>query len=226
MEKEHKFECPYCHMVYVRENAFLNHECKQKLRAAEIKTVTGQSAYQFYCLWMKMNQRRIPEIEVFTTSKFYNNFIEFVEYAKRINLPDIQSFIQLMVERDISPSLWMHDKVYILFIEHFDRKVGPLKQATVTINTMFKITEVAECDVSEFFEVLKPTEVLQLIRQRRLSPWILLFSEKFKIMLQNCPSEQLKFFEDLIRPLFWQMRFKKYPELVKVMKQTVAELGI
>ena len=50
-----------------------------------------------------------------------------------MSIPDTDTFIKLMTDRDLSPTLWMLDKVYVLYIEHLDRKVGPMRQAQTTI---------------------------------------------------------------------------------------------
>lgn len=220
------FECTYCSKQYVREDAYMKHRCKEMDRADEIKTPIGQAAYLHYSTWMNMNKRRAPTIEVFTTSRFYVFFIKFAGYIKRVSIPDVESFISLMVERDLSPSLWLHDKVYVLYIEHLDRKVGPMRQATTTINTLFKIADAAQCDVSEIFNHMHPAEVIQLIRQRRLSPWILLNSQKFKHLYASSGEDHRSVFEELIRPMFWKIRFDKNPKVVSLMKQYVDELGL
>jgi hypothetical protein len=223
---EANFECKFCHKVYVREDAYMKHECKQMKRAAEIKTAIGQSAYLYYSKWMNMNKRKAPTIEVFTTSRYYNAFIKFAEYVKRINIHDVDAFLSLVVERDLAPTMWTNDKVYVLYIEYLDRKVGPMRQANTTIQTFFNIADAAECDVSEIFDYVSPAEVIQMLRQRRLSPWLLLNSGKFKQMFVACTPEQRSIFEDLIRPMFWKIRFQKHPETVDYMKRYISELGL
>lgn len=221
---EAKYECPYCHKQYVREDAYLKHKCKQMIRADEIKTVTGQVAYSHYGKWMKLNRRKTPNIEVFTTSRFYTAFIKFVEYAKRVSIVDVDVFIQLMVERDLSPTLWTNDRVYVLYLEYLDRRIGPIRHATNTINTFFKIADAAGCSVSDIFDAIHPGEVTQLIRQRRLSPWLLLHSKRFMLAFSKYSPEQRSVIEDLIRPVFWKLRFQKHPETVTIMKRYIEEL--
>ena len=223
---EAKFECGFCHKQYVREDAYMKHECKQMLRAEEIKTVTGQVAYSYYGKWMKMNRRKTPTIDVFTTSRFYSSFIKFVEYVKRVSIVDVDVFLQLMVERDLSPTLWTNDKVYVLYLEYLDRRIGPIRHATNTINTFFKISDAASCPVSEIFENIHPGEVTQLIRQRRLSPWLLLNSKKFMTAFNGYSPDHKAVIEDLIRPVFWKLRFSKHPETVSIMRKYIKELEL
>ena len=220
------WECDYCHKTYVREDAYMNHKCKQMIRAEEIQTPLGQAAYSYYCEWMKLNKRRAPQIDVFTTSRFYTYFVNFAHYVKHVKIPDTTAFITLMVNRDLSPSLWRHDNVYVMYIEYIDRNVKPLTQAKNTIETIFKVADAAECDPSDIFNQLETNEVIQLIRERRLSPWILMFSGKFKLLVANGTQEQREIFEALIRPMYWKLKFDKHPEAVKYMKRYVKELDL
>ena len=71
-----------------------------------------------------------------------------------------------------------------------DRKAPPVKQAEITINTLFDLSHERECEVADIFDVLTPNEVIQLLRQRRLSPWILLNSTKFKQFFVNRVSSE------------------------------------
>lgn len=221
------FECTFCNKKFVKEPAFLKHKCKPMERHEEMSTALGQMAYGLYGTWMRLYKRNVPRIESFMVSRYYGAFIKFAQYVKDMNLPDVESFIRLMIERDLSPHLWTNDKVYVLYLEYLDRRTTPVKQASITISTLIKIADDHQVDVGNVFDVLEPNEVLQMIRERRLSPWILLVSSKFKRMLVNrCSQEQITLFEDLVRPMYWRVKFDNNPEYVSVMKMYVKEMGI
>lgn len=221
------FECSYCHKPFIKESAFLKHKCKTMERHEEIKTPIGQAAYSLYCTWMTLYKRNSPPIETFMVSRYYNGFIKFAEYVQQMNLPDVEGFIRLMIEKDLSPFLWTNDKVYVLYLENLDRRTNPIKQAEISISTMIKLADILEIDVSKVFETVSPNDILQLIRERRLSPWLLLFSSSFRYMLAHrCTPEQRNLFEQLIRPMYWKVKFDRNPEYVDYMKSYVKEMGI
>jgi len=225
--KERHFQCKYCHSKFVHEERYLKHRCKHMVRAEEIQTQTGQAAWLYYQKWMKAYRRMVPPIESFMVSKYYQSFIRFTKQAQRLHLPDIDAFILLMKEKDISPTMWTNDQVYSIYLEYLDRRAAPSNQAKITINTLFKIADAAECDVGEVFDVLEPNEVIELLRERRLSPWLLLFSGKFKQLLINkTTTEQRIIMETIIRPKYWTEKFKKHTSDVELMKKYVEELGL
>jgi hypothetical protein len=134
-----RFQCKFCNGTFVTEDRYLKHYCKHMQRADEIQTPIGQGAWAFYQAWMKAYRRMVPHIDTFTKSKYYQSFIRFATNVKRLNIPDPESFIALMKEKDISPTIWGNDQVYALYIEYLDRRATPVSQAKVTINTLFNI---------------------------------------------------------------------------------------
>lgn len=220
------FECTYCHKTYTQEDKFLKHRCKTMERIEDQNTIIGQTAYKQYCLWMKLYKRNEPKLETFLQSKFYGTFMKFAEYTIQLKLPDVEMFIKLMIDKDFSPFLWMNDKVYVMYLEHLDRRSTPIKQASITCTTLINLADDYNLDVSEVFSIVTVSEVLQLLRERKLSPWILLTSNKFKQFLISSTPEEQKLLEDLIRPVYWKVKFANNPTAVQTMKQIVAELGI
>ena len=196
-------------------------------RDEEIKTVAGMAAWSFYQKWMKINRRQPPKLPAFVHSKFYNSFIKFATYSRKVSIPDPDAYIWLMKERDIPPVLWATDEAYAEYLEFTDRRGDPKKQADITIKTMFKFADAFGCEVSELFNNFKPSEVIQLMRERRLSPWILLNSSKFMHFFANTVgSEDRIIIETIIRPKYWAEKFTKHPQDVKLMKLYVGELNL
>lgn len=220
------FECAYCKTGYVRESAFMKHECKQMLRAKEIQTPVGQSAYSIYCKWMRSYNRNAPNIQVFLTSKYYTNFIKISKYFVKVNIVDIDMFIRLMKMKELGPNLWLRDDVYSLYLDFVDRLSDPYDMVKLSINELMDISEEYSCDVSDVFSHVSTSEILDLIRQRRLSPWLLLRSAKFKQLLIQSTTEETSIFENLIKPAYWSYKFKQHPEVLTAVKMCVSELGL
>ena len=131
-----------------------------------------------------------------------------------------------MKEKDISPTIWKSDEAYALYLEFIDRKGDPVKQAEITINTLFDIAEAADCGVDEVFEILTGAELIQLLRERRLSPWILLHSVKFSQFFATTLPEERIIIESIIRPKYWAEKFQKNPNSIELMRKYTKELNL
>lgn len=197
------------------------------IREDQFKTVTGQRAWIFYQQWMKNQRKMVPKARGFINSRFFNSFYRFAEYAVSVKIKDTQLFILVMVEKGIPPTIWTNSEVYAMYLEYFDASATPQQQADVSINTLFDLAEQYECDIGECFEKVPVNEYIQHIRARNLSPWILMFSSKFREMLSTrSTTEQQVIIETLIKPDYWIRKFQAAPDVVISMKRYVKEMGI
>jgi len=210
----------------MREHNYVVHHCQEMKRHETLQTTLGQAAYRFYEFWHKKNNRLVPPAATFVTSSTFVSFITFAKFVKTIRMPNPRTYIRFMVEKKIQPKLWTNDDVYVMFLEYVDNNPDPTEHITNTIKTMYDISEKVDVDVKEFFQILTPNEIAQLVRQRRLSPWVLLHCVTFRRMLCSIDEDQQKHLESVIRPSFWKLKFESNPEGVKKVKEYISALGI
>jgi hypothetical protein len=204
------------------------HKCKQMKREEEFKSPVGQAAWYYYQLWLRAMKKLPPQQGAsFMASKYFRTFINFTEFVRSVDLPRPERFIQLMVEKDFTPVMWMSDEVYTIYIEFLDRRAPPLEQAELSIKTLFKYAEKNQIDLSDFFDKVTPNELIQLVRSRRISPWLLLNTTKFKSFYANKTlPEQRIILENLIRPDYWGDKMLEHPEAIQSIKRLTSEMGI
>lgn len=220
------FECKYCMKVFKRESSFMKHRCADMARADDIRTPDGMAAYAQYCTWMTVSKRKAPDIETFSTSRYFRSFINFVEKARKLRLPSTETFIKLMTQKNISPMLWCRDECYSLYLEWIDRTSDPIDQASTTVDTLYKIADAGEVDTSLVFTLINYRELMQLIRQRLISPWLLLCSSAFKSFLVELSESERDELLNLIGYSYWAEKFDANPKIVEQMKIIAVELGI
>jgi hypothetical protein len=223
------YQCHYCHKKYRSERSFIKHKCKMMVRDDNLRTSNGQSAWLFYQQWMRLQRKRVPDDRTFLKSQYYQSFNKFAVFVKKLNLSSPDIYIKIMIDLNYPPTMWTMDEVYVKYLEHLDRKISPIDHAKITAQTLDELADIFECSVNEVFEHLNGNETIELIRQRKLTPWILLHSSKFfqhlkKINDEN--KEQFIILETIIRPKYWAIQFQKKPNVVKFMKEIVTGLEI
>lgn len=222
-----RYRCKHCRHVFVREDRYLAHQCKQMKREEEFKTPLGQTAWQYYQLWLRKQKRMASHPTSFLTSKYYRTFMNFATFAKSTDLPSVDKFIWLMVEKQWPPTLWTNDTVYTTYLEFIDYKTTPMEQVKQSIETLMTYANKHEIDISEVFEKMQPTEVIHFVRIRRLSPWLLMFCKTFKKMFrERVSTEQKVILETLIRPEHWAEKFEEHSKSIEKIKHYVDELSI
>lgn len=131
-----------------------------------------------------------------------------------------------MVSKNILPAIWTNDRIYVMFLEYMDNDKDPQEHISITLNTILHIAEQTDTEVKEFFKVLTVGEITQLIRQRRLSPWVILHSTEFKRFFMNCNESDRSILETVIRSGFWKKKFESNPEGVEKVRKYLKEAGI
>lgn len=228
MAREILHRCEFCEQGFKTEGGFLRHKCKEMQRAAQFITVDGQSAWNYYMTWMKLQHRAgSPNSESFKKSKYFATFYNFTAFVKKTVMPDVGVFIDLMVRRRIDPKFWSSDAAYRKYLEFITRKLPVQDLCAITIKTLFDIAEKGGVDVNKVFSVLTPNEIIQLLHQRRLSPWFLLNSTAFaKFFINKTTTEERLIMQTIINPDYWTDRFKKNPKDIETVKQYITELGL
>ena len=204
----------------------MRHECPQKKRAHEIQTIEGQRAYRLYTHWLEKQKRKPPAIETFVTSTYYTSFIKYAGWVNDTGIPDPLKYIDLMVERKIAPALWRRGEAYSVFLEFMDKRADPYDQASITVETIQALAEGMEVKPNQVFSKFTAAEVLELIQQRRLSPWLLFCLRSFKDWVNTLHEVDRTALMKGVGIDYWAMKLEKNPEVVKNLKEVAAGLDI
>ena len=220
-------ECPHCLKKYVQEAAFNKHECEQMKRHKILRSTKGITAWGDYSSWLQLKGRRNYGQDRFVDSRVFIPFVRFVIFASKLALPSKKKFMEYMVELDVQPKDWSSNLVYDHYISEYENLLTPEEQAAVTVETIFELTRIFECEAHEIFIYLEPSSLIQIVQAKKMSPWILLFSRKFLGFVKNEMTREQRIvlgkFMDFDR---WDMIFAKHPEEVEKMKTYVKALEL
>ncbi len=226
MSSKAEFECPYCNKQYVREKAYMKHKCKEMERIETMRSMNGQAAYKFYTYWMSRNRKRAPSVDTFMSSQYFKSFIRFSEFVHKTQMPVVEKYIDIMVDKGLLPTTWTTNDCYCLYLEWLDIKSTPAEQASITVNTLLKFSNQLEVSPAEVIELLHIREITRLVQLRKLSPWILLCSTKFKEKIKDTDTYDKNVLLETIGFEHWQTKFMKNPDMIQKMKTIVNELKI
>jgi len=204
----------------------MRHECTGMIRAREIQTIEGRQAYELYKVWLESQKKKGPSIETFCTSAYYSSFLKFTNWIRDTRVPDPGKYIEVMNEKKISPALWRRSEAYEMYLEFIDKRADPYDQVGVSVETIQALSDAWECKTEEVFSRLTLEELLELIQQRRLSPWLLFCSKSFKIFVSKLHPEDRSLLMTTIGSEYWAMKLERNPEVVVNIRKVVASLGV
>lgn len=223
---QNKWHCSFCNKRFVHENSFLGHQCEPRRRIEELKSPLGQAAYGFYRDWMRLKKHSQPGADAFLESKFYRTFINFAQLVVDANISRPDKFMELMIEAEVAPVLWCREQCYALYLEWTDKMSDPLDEVQQSLNYLFDICDKEEVGIKTIFNHLGPQRVLSLVRQRRLTPWLLFCSPSFGAFLRTIDKTQLKVFNAVVNASYWGNRFQTERAIIANIKTIINELEL
>lgn len=219
-------QCRFCGKGFKRESSFITHYCNDRKKHEDLSSINGQVAFSLYEKWVRIRHTRSVDFEDFKASRFFNSFIKFANYYRKIKgLSDVDEFLKIMISRNIQPSCWLNDKVLSFYLDFIDKN-PPHKKIQVTCNYIIKICESYECDTSEFFDHLEFYVLIDFIKLHKLSPWILLNSKKFIKWVRYLSDEEQDIIDLVIDSQTWMKNFNNDSKNLFLAKQCCIELGI
>jgi len=213
--------CTYCSNRFHSEARYMKHTCEEKRRHFEFKSTLGQAAYGYYRDWMQLKRYSAPGAAAFMESKFYRSFINFAQLVMDANISRPDKYMELMVEADISPVLWCREQCYSVYLGWMDKLSDPLDQVQESINYLMDICDKDGVDIAGVFKHLGEQQVIQLVRQRRLSPWLLFCAPSFGKFLKEMDRGHLKAFNTVVNSSYWGQRFQQERSTIDNIKTIV-----
>lgn len=229
IKDEKLYQCAFCKKKFKSDKTFIRHKCEQQKRDESLRTVQGQAALSYYQEWMRLQQKRVPDIRAFLKSHTYKSFMRFAEYVKRTELPEPKEFIKLMIKQNYLPSMWHFPEVHTIYMNHMDNSVPPMKLVRITMFTLDDISNFYNCEIGDVFNYVYPGEVIDLVSKRKLSPWVLLPSAKFRGFLNKIHKthpEHFAHLDSLIRASYWMKKFKTHPDVMKEIDKIIKETNL
>ena len=220
------FICHFCSKRFKSETLFMKHHCDQKRKQQELHSPLGQAALSYYRAWMRAKGFRDQPASAFVDSKFYRAFIKFAQLVQDASIAQPEKYVQLMVEGTIQPALWCNPAAYRIYLNWYDHQQDPLEQVQASISVLLDLAEKEGVDYRTIFKHLGSQRALQLITQRKLSPWFLFHSATFSALLKSLEKEERHAFHQRLNAQLWVDKLKEAGEVREQIKLIVRELGL
>jgi len=191
---------------------------------------SGVVLFKLYKFWLKDKKRSVKYVDhqTFIHSTHYKPFVRFMEFAKKNSLPNKELYISYCNSRDISPKSWTDAKLYEEFIAWYDELYPYNKQLEISIKTIFQICEWLELDdPAQIFDELDSKTILELLRRRKISPWLFFNSAVFMDYLKTRASAVERDHIQLVtNPVRWKTIFKDNPKKRRNAINLIKEIGL
>jgi hypothetical protein len=205
----------------------MNHRCREKQRHEELRGPVGQAAYAAYSHWMKVQKHSVPGLDTFGESKFYSAFLRFAEFAIKVRLPNVNRFIEVMVENGkVPPVLWCRDSVYSIYLRSYDAAVAPITQFTEGLQVLEDLAVELKVPLAEIFPAIGVDALEDLIARRKVTFWLLMASGKFRAYLLSLPQVDKERLQNALNSGAVLERLNQEAELFREFVAATKEVGL
>lgn len=224
--KQGHWLCHYCNKRFVNESIFERHMCKEKTRAKELGSPLGQAAYQFYLEWMRIRKFKTQSIEAFASSRYFNQFIKFGALVASAGISKPERYIELMIDGGITPDLWCREQCYSMYLDYMDTREKPMDQVISSIQCLMDIGDADGVAYQKVIAHLGPQKILNLISQRKLSPWLIFHSSTAQDLIRSLTVEEKKAYDNIIKFSAWAERLQQHAAIREQIKIIVKDVGL
>lgn len=222
-------ECELCGARFKTAAGADRHSCARKRIMAEAGSVSLARAFEAFDFWYRYNgfaKRKGKGYQEFLTSPYFKLFVELDRASTEVDIGPVREYLKWLSDRRVPSSDWCMSETVMRY------RIDSVKSADAEAQAMRSLESIAAwcdskgIDISEFFTRISPGEATQWVQVGRLSPWILVASDRMWELVSRMTDEQLAYFTGAFDVEYWAARAKVAPERAEAVRQMVAQVGL
>ena len=201
------FKCEYCKKSFQKETTLLAHSCEKKRRWQNKDNQDVLVGFGSYDLFYRIEMQSKPkEYKDFVDSQYYTAFVKFGAYCINTKVIDQEQFTRWLIKNKAKLKDWPTDKMYLLFVkEHCKRE--SVERALERFVENASTTEY----FSEFWERASGYLIAEWIEMGKISPWIIITSERAETAISTMPGECVARIANCIDADYWSKKRQMNP---------------
>jgi hypothetical protein len=176
--KERKFKCTFCDRDFVRKTWYEKHMCDKKKRFMDRNNISVIRAHRLFMHWQKRARilRRGNEktLDEFLKSPYYASFIRLAEFTTTEYVVSGFKYIDWLVENRIPEVKWCNARDLDGYRVYLRESEDPETQATTSCKNIRVWCVDNGVEMPEFFKSISPGQAMNMVKENKLSPWVLL----------------------------------------------------
>lgn len=226
-----KWKCAFCEREFTREVWYKRHMCDKKKRFMEANSISVQKAHRLFNHWQQrtglMRRSKTKTMEEFYKSPYFKLFVNFVEYTASQYVISAYTYLDWLVEMRVPSHKWMDRAQVEAFKTDYRKFQDPLEQAKSTVSNIRHWCAQKGLSVREFFTTIKPGEALNMVREGRLSPWVLFAYIPAVDMIERFDDDTLFTLDEFLNVDHWMVEVANSPHdteaVVSYMEEAIGD---
>lgn len=206
--KEKQYKCSFCGRGFTRQSWYEKHMCDKKKRFLDRNNITVIRAHRLFNHWQRRSRllRRGIEksMEDFCKSPYYNTFVKLSEFTTTNYVVSGYKYIDWLVDNEIPEARWCNERDLDEYRAYIRESEDPERQAETSFKNIRVWCNDHGVEKTQFFRRISPGQALNMVRENKLSPWVLLgYDPCIEDLTSRFEGEMLFALNDHINVQYW-----------------------
>lgn len=176
--KERRYTCTFCEREFVRKTWFEKHLCEKKKRFLDRNNITVIKAHRLFNHWQRrtglLRRSNVKTMEEFCKSPFYGAFVRLSEFTASEYVVSGFKYIDWLVDNDVPEKQWCNPRDLDDYRAYLRDSEEPETQAETSCKNIRVWCADNGVTMPEFFRSITPGQALNMVRENKLSPWVMM----------------------------------------------------
>jgi len=206
--KERKYKCSFCRRDFVRKTWYEKHMCDKKQRFMDRNNITTIKAHRLFNHWQQraklLRRGKEKSLDEFCKSPMYNAFTRLAEFTSSEYVVSGFKYIDWLVENKVPEAKWCNPRDLDDYREYLRTTEEPETQAKTSCKNIRVWCVDNDISMPEFFKTITPGQAMNMVRENKLSPWVLLgYQPCVDALTSRFKQEMLFTLNDHINVPYW-----------------------
>lgn len=226
-----EYKCAFCGKSFTRKVWFDRHACEKKKRFVQSNSINSQKAFRLFTHWQRrtglLRRGKEKTMEEFCKSPYYTTFIRLVEFTAEHYVISAYTYLDWLVEKEVPDREWTRRGRVDEFKADYRRFEVPMEQAKSTVDNIKHWCAQKGYSVKEFFNQVTPGVVLNMVREGRVSPWVLFTYTPALEMIQRFDDDTFFTLDEFLNTEHWMNMIENNTcqarEIVDYLKEEIGD---
>ena len=176
--KERVYKCTFCEREFVRKTWYEKHMCDKKRRFLDRNNITTIRAHRLFNHWQRrtrlLRRGQMKSMDEFMRSPFYNAFVNLAEFTTAEYVVSGFKYVDWLVDNEIPQVKWCNPRDLDDYRTYLRESEDPEAQAETSCKNIRVWCADNGIQMPEFFKTITPGQAFNMVRENKLSPWVLL----------------------------------------------------
>jgi len=222
-----EYKCKFCGKGFMKESTLAAHLCESKRRHQQKDEVGVRLGFNAWIKFYELTQgsAKTKTYEDFSESPYYKAFVKFGRHLHGIRAINPAGYTEWVIKNNKKLDHWTRDAFYDQYLLEYLRRENPQDALERAIVEMQAWADEHSSVVNHFFRYSSTNRMCAMIKNGRVSPWVIYCSDTGIEALGKLNDEQIAMIYPWIDPEFWNKKLKDYLADAEWCKHVLREAG-